>query len=305
MSAPRSFLITGAARGIGRGLSRLLLKQGHQVFLVDNNWPELQHTAALLSKSFHHEVQFEVKECDLRSPGSIKSAIASAKTFFIGGRLDVLINNAGYTAGVGGAKLEDEGFETVWKETLDVNLTGTVLMTRECLGMLRKSRSPSDSDDGAAGGNLNSSSSSSSIINISSTRAHQSEAHSESYAASKAGLIGLSHALAVSLNASHTTPSLPPTSSSPSAPAADRRIRVNTILPGWIHVGDENHEADQNGTKWEDGLSKEDHLWHLTGRVGNVEDVLRAVEFLVESEGITGTEVVVDGGVTRKMVYPE
>jgi NAD(P)-dependent dehydrogenase (short-subunit alcohol dehydrogenase family) len=76
-------------------------------------------------------------------------------------------------------------------------------------------------------------------------------------------------------------------------------------LPGWIHVGNENREADLKGTKWEDGLSREDHLWHLTGRVGKVEDVLRTVEYLVDSEGVTGTEVVVDGGVTRKMIYPE
>jgi NAD(P)-dependent dehydrogenase (short-subunit alcohol dehydrogenase family) len=302
MSAPKTFLITGAARGIGRGLSRLLLKQGHQVFLVDNNWPELQHTAALLSRSYHDEVQFQVKECDLRSPGSIKAAIALAKTFFIGGRLDVLINNAGYTAGVGGVKLEDDGFEKVWRETMDVNLTGTVMMVRECLEMLRKPKTSYD-DDGAENSE-NPSSTSSSIINISSTRAYQSEAHSESYAASKAGLIGLSHALAVSLNADHTTPSLPTSSNSP-PPAASRRIRVNTILPGWIHVGNENREADIKKTKWEDGLSEEDHLWHLTGRVGKVEDVLRAVEYLVGSEGVTGTEVVVDGGVTRKMVYPE
>jgi NAD(P)-dependent dehydrogenase (short-subunit alcohol dehydrogenase family) len=282
--SPKAFIITGAARGIGRGLSRLLLQKGHRVFLLDSNTSELSHTATLLSRTFTRGTNFEIHLCNLRSSTEITTAVSSAKSFFPGGKLDVLINNAGYTAGVGGAKLEDDEFLEVWNATLETNLTGTVLMTRACLGMLRQ---PHTDDDSSASSN----SSSSSIINISSTRAHQSEAHSESYAASKAGLLGLSHALSVSLN------------ESPSKKT--RRIRVNTILPGWIHVGNENSSADENGTAWEEGLTEEDHAWHLTGRVGRVEDVLRAVEYLVDAEGVTGSEVVVDGGVSRRMVYPE
>jgi NAD(P)-dependent dehydrogenase (short-subunit alcohol dehydrogenase family) len=282
--SPKAFIITGAARGIGRGLSRLLLQKGHRVLLLDSNTSELSHTATLLSRTFTRGTNFEIHPCNLRSSTEITTAVSSAKSFFPGGKLDVLINNAGYTAGVGGAKLEDDEFLEVWNATLETNLTGTVLMTRACLGMLRQ---PHTDDDSSASSN----SSSSSIINISSTRAHQSEAHSESYAASKAGLLGLSHALSVSLN------------ESPSKKT--RRIRVNTILPGWIHVGNENSSADENGTAWEEGLTEEDHAWHLTGRVGRVEDVLRAVEYLVDAEGVTGSEVVVDGGVSRRMVYPE
>ena len=86
---------------------------------------------------------------------------------------------------------------------------------------------------------------------------------------------------------------------------APQRIRVNAILPGWIHVGNECKEADVSNQSWEDGLSKDDHEWHLTGRVGKIEDILGAVEYLVGNEGVTGSEMVVDGGVTRKMVYPE
>ncbi len=62
---------------------------------------------------------------------------------------------------------------------------------------------------------------------------------------------------------------------------------------------------DELRVKWEDGLEKREHEWQLTGRVGKVEDVGRAVEYLVGARGVTGTEMVVDGGVTRKMVYPE
>lgn len=97
-------------------------------------------------------------------------------------------------------------------------------------------------------------------------------------------------------------------------------IRVNAILPGWINVEDERREADEAaseaergeegrwpGTRWEDSgpMSREDHEWHPAGRVGRVEDVGRAVEYLVQAEFVTGQEVVVDGGVGRKMVYPE
>jgi NAD(P)-dependent dehydrogenase (short-subunit alcohol dehydrogenase family) len=253
---------------------------------LDSNTSELSHTAALLSRTFTRGTNFEIHPCNLRSSSDITIAVASAKTFLPGGRLDVLINNAGYTAGVGGARLEEDGFLEVWNSTIETNLTGTVLMTRACLSMLRQQRT--DDDDGSGSG---SGSSSSSIINISSTRAHQSEAHSESYAASKAGLLGLSHALSVSLNES--------------ASEKTRRIRVNTVVPGWIHVGNENSSADEKGTAWGDGLTGEDHAWHLTGRVGKVEDVLQAVEYLVGAEGVTGSEVVVDGGVSRRMVYPE
>lgn len=112
-----------------------------------------------------------------------------------------------------------------------------------------------------------------------------SEPHNEPYSASKAGLLGLSQAMAVSL--------------------ANEGIRVNALLLGWINVANECKEADEKGQTWEEGLSKEDQAWHLTGRVGKVEDVLRALEYMVDADGVTGAELVVDGGVTRKMVYPE
>lgn len=112
-----------------------------------------------------------------------------------------------------------------------------------------------------------------------------SEPNNEPYSATKAGLLGLTQSMAVSL--------------------APQGIRVNAILPGWIHVANECKEADEKGLKWEEGLTREDHAWHLTGRVGRVEDVLKAVEYLVENDGVSGAELVVDGGVTRKMVYPE
>lgn len=110
------------------------------------------------------------------------------------------------------------------------------------------------------------------LILISSTRAHMSEPDTHAYSASKGGLTALTHSLAISLGP---------------------EVRVNAIVPGWIQVDDTP-------------LSAEDHAWHPVGRVGKPEDVAAAVSFLLSAEAgfITGTELVLDGGVTRKMVYP-
>lgn len=89
----RNFLVTGAGRGIGRGVSRLLLSKGHRVFLIDHNEAELQHTAALLSR-FHRVGQdFDSLICNLRNPPEITSAAEKASKLF-SGHLDCLINNA-------------------------------------------------------------------------------------------------------------------------------------------------------------------------------------------------------------------
>jgi hypothetical protein len=112
-----------------------------------------------------------------------------------------------------------------------------------------------------------------SVVTIASTRAHMSEPHTEAYAASKGGLVAFTHALAVSLGPD---------------------IRVNCISPGWIV------------TKG-DPPRPEDHAFHPAGRVGTPQDIAALVAFLVgpDSGFITGAEFIVDGGVTRKMIYPE
>ncbi len=112
-----------------------------------------------------------------------------------------------------------------------------------------------------------------SIVTIASTRAHMSEANTEAYSASKGGLVALTHALSISLGPD---------------------VRVNCISPGWIY------------TKG-DPPRPEDHAFHPAGRVGRPEDIAALVSFLVgeESGFITGAEFIVDGGVTRKMIYPE
>ncbi|KAK3724067.1 hypothetical protein LTR37_001189 [Vermiconidia calcicola] len=173
------------------------------------------------------------------------------------------------TGGVGGVHLSNMELKD-WNTSIETNLTAPMLMSQACLPMLK--RTPSRTQGGC-------------ILHMSSTRAFMSEPNNEPYSATKAALCGLAQSMAVSL--------------------APDGIRCNAILPGWINVTNECKKADEEGQSWEEGLSKEDHAWHLTGRVGKADDVLRAVEYLVESDFATGTEIVVDGGVTRKMVYPE
>ena len=152
--------------------------------------------------------------------------------------------------------------------------------TQACLPMLRRKQNGSAVPDDVY----------SSVINMSSTRAYQSEPNSEGYATTKAGLLGLTQALACSLAANDEY----------------HGVSVNAILPGWIHVENERKEGDEKGQQWEEGLTDDDHRWHWTGRVGKVDDILRAVEYLIGAGGfLTGQEIVVDGGVSRRMVYPE
>ena len=118
------------------------------------------------------------------------------------------------------------------------------------------------------------------IINIASTRYLQSEPGSEGYAASKGGIVSLTHALAISLS--------------------DYRITVNAISPGWI----QNSDYDR--------LKASDHAQHPSGRVGRPEDIARLCLFLCESENdfvngqfVNGQNITVDGGMTKKMIYEE
>lgn len=119
-----------------------------------------------------------------------------------------------------------------------------------------------------------------SIINIVSIRAFMSEPNSEPYTASKGGLLALTHSLAVSLGP---------------------KIRVNAISPGWIDVSNWKKQKDRKFIH----LSEKDHSQHPAGRVGKPEDVAYACIFLSsdKAEFITGTNLMVDGGMTIKMIY--
>lgn len=114
-----------------------------------------------------------------------------------------------------------------------------------------------------------------SVVNIASTRALMSEPDTEAYSASKGGILALTHAMAISLGR--------------------YKIRVNAISPGWIE------------TKNYKGLKLLDHEQHPVGRVGKPEDIAKACLYLTHAENdfITGANLIIDGGMTRKMVYEE
>jgi NAD(P)-dependent dehydrogenase (short-subunit alcohol dehydrogenase family) len=113
------------------------------------------------------------------------------------------------------------------------------------------------------------------IVTIASTRALMSELNTESYAATKGGLAALTHALAISLGPD---------------------VRVNCVSPGWIET--KNYAA----------LRRKDHTQHPVGRVGKPQDIAEIVGWLLDgtrSGFVTGANFIVDGGMTRKMIYEE
>ena len=118
------------------------------------------------------------------------------------------------------------------------------------------------------------------IVNIASTRAFMSEPDTEAYSASKGGLYALTHALAVSLGPD---------------------VRVNCISPGWIEAARWKKSAERHSPQ----LSSADNLQHPAGRVGSPEDVASLVAFLIAPENgfMTGANITIDGGMTRRMIY--
>lgn len=243
----RVALITGAARGIGEGIARWLLHNGWRVALCDLADSRGGDVAAALGDKALFVAMDVVDE------GQVERGVAAVIRHF--GRLDALVCNAG-VASPHGDPLEALSLDQ-WNRVLSVNLSGPMLLAKHCAAHLRP--------NGGA------------IVNMASTRASQSEPQSEAYAASKGGLVALTHALAISLG-----------------PA----IRVNAVSPGWIDARD---PAEQAG----EPLSADDHAQHPVGRVGHVDDVAALVAWLLSSEAgfVTGQEFVTDGGMTRKMIY--
>lgn len=118
------------------------------------------------------------------------------------------------------------------------------------------------------------------IINMASTRAFQSEPDTEAYAASKGGIFAFTHALAMS---------------------AAPHVRVNCISPGWIDVSG----VKKASMAQQYHLKQSDHEQHPAGRVGNAQDIARTILFLLDERNdfITAQNFVIDGGMTRKMIY--
>lgn len=119
------------------------------------------------------------------------------------------------------------------------------------------------------------------IVNVASTRAFMSEPNTEGYTASKGGIVALSHGMAMSL--------------------AKQRIRVNSVSPGWIETRDWQYSARAEQPQH----SQADREQHAVGRVGSPEDIAQACLYLAEAGFVTGQNLIVDGGMSAKMIYAE
>ncbi|WP_338661192.1 SDR family oxidoreductase [Pararoseomonas sp. SCSIO 73927] len=230
----RVALVTGGSRGIGEGIARRLAADGWHVVTAD--------TEAGGPDTAARHVQADIS--DEAAVNALVQGIAEAE-----GRLDGLVCNAGIMIRKPIRELTLEE----WSRVLATNLTSTFLLARAAESLLRQAK-------GA-------------IVTVASTRAHQSEPDTESYSATKGGLLALTHALAVSLGPD---------------------VRANVVSPGWINVRDEK-------------LSERDHAQHPAGRVGTPADIASLVAWLLSPESgfVTGAEFVSDGGMTRKMIYED
>jgi NAD(P)-dependent dehydrogenase (short-subunit alcohol dehydrogenase family) len=235
-------LVTGGASGIGRAVARHLLASGWRVGVVDL-------PGSGLKRSFPRHCNVALVEGDVREEETAARAVEALVDRF--GRLDAVVSNAGIMIRKPLRQLTLEE----WHRVIDTNLTAAFLLARAAEQPLRKAH-------GA-------------IVLVASTRALMSEANTESYSASKGGLVALTHALAISLGPD---------------------VRVNCISPGWIATRD--YAA----------LRRKDHAQHPAGRVGKPDDIAEIAAFLLDGKRsgfVTGVNFVVDGGMTRKMTYEE
>ena len=244
----KTVIVTGASNGIGKGVAKGYAESGASVVLADLDEREgVLYVEEL--KSNGHEAMFV--KTDVRKEADIQHLMdVTLKTYKT---IDILINNAGKTLF---KSLYDLTIEE-WDDMMNTNLRSVFLCSRAAAISMR------NNETGGA------------IINLASTRAIMSEPDSESYAATKGGIVALTHALAASFS--------------------KEKITVNSISPGWIETGDYGV------------LREKDHQQHLSNRVGKPEDIARACLYLTASDNdfVTGVDLIVDGGMTRKMMYEE
>ena len=253
-------VVTGGAQGIGRALSDHFLGEGWRVVALDLD----AEAVAELVDAHAASAALLALEADVGDAAAMAAAFDALRSWQRDADqadgLDLLVNNAGLAGPVGGPL--EELSEAGWRRWLGSHLDGAFLATRAAIPGLRERR-------GA-------------IVNISSTRALQSEPHCEAYAAANGGLLAMTHALAISLGPD---------------------VTVNAVCPGWIDTAPWQKASARQGSE----LREIDHRQHPAGRVGKPADIVAAVAWFA-SEGarfVTGQELVVDGGMTRKMIYAD
>ena len=239
----RAAVVTGGSRGIGRAICVALAKQGCNVVVNYCHGAEAAAETVALCKA--ERVEAVAVQADVSTAEGCKKLFEEAVNTF--GRVDVLVNNAGVTRDNLILRLSEEDFDKV----LNANLKGAFLCCKEAARRMVRQRTGR-------------------IINLSSVVALRGNAGQTNYAASKAGLIGLTKSLAREL--------------------ASRGVTVNAVAPGFI--------ATDMTAVLPEAVQAEMTKSIPLGRVGQPEDVANAVAFLAaeQSSYLTGQVLCVDGG---------
>ena len=236
-------IVTGGSRGIGRAVSLVLGRQGADVAFLDR-------AACLVDDHTQKDVMAMGRRSvciggDVTDPASCKELVdATLKEF---GRIDILVNNAGIFRDNLAIKITDEA----WAEVIETNLTGAFYMARAVLRPMIRQRFGR-------------------IVNMSSVAGQMGNAGQANYSASKAGLIGLTKALAREV--------------------ASRGITVNAIAPGFVVTEMTNRLPDDV----KQGILAQTPI----GRFATTDEIAAAVVFLASDEAayITGQVLGIDGG---------
>jgi len=235
----RVALVTGSTRGIGRSIAEALAECGARVAIAGRDAAKAQEVATQISP------EARGFGCDVADVASVTALVSAVEAAF--GSLDILVNNAGLTRDNIMLRLKDED----WDAVIDANLRGAFAATRAATRGMMKRRSGR-------------------IINIASVVGLVGNKGQSNYAASKAGLIGLTKAVAKEL--------------------ASRNILVNAIAPGFIETDMTNAMTPEARAALLGSIPLE--------RLGSPKDVAAMVAFLASEHAgyITGQVLVVDGG---------
>lgn len=246
----KACIITGAGSGIGRGTAQLFAEHGAKLVLVDRDLDGLTQTQTLLAEG----AQALAVRADVSKAADIERVVENALRAY--GRIDAIFNNAGIMPHGDLLKFE----EGTWDDVMDVNVKGMFLMCKAVIPTMLA---------GGGGG---------SIINTASVMATLTEPGYEAYTSSKAAVIGLSKAIAVSY--------------------AEQNIRCNAVCPGWVDTPMNQHLVEQMGGL--DKLTPIIKAQQPTGRMATTREVAYCVLFLAsdESSGVTGSALYVDGAST-------
>ncbi len=238
----KTAVITGGARGIGKEIAKVLAKEGADCVLCDVNTEELKTAAAEIESLGVQCLPLALNVCDLKQCEDAANKIIDKFK-----KIDILINNAGITRDGLLLRMKEED----WDSVIAVNLKGTFNCTKAAVKAMLKQRSGR-------------------IVNVASIIGVMGNAGQANYAASKAGVIGLTKSTAKEV--------------------ASRNINVNAIAPGFI----ETKMTDVLSDEVKEAMLKQIPL----KRFGKPEDVGNLVLFLVSDDAsyITGQVIKIDGG---------